>query len=157
VLLYRDAAATLAQRNGTTQQIFRLYNTTDAGLTNYERLTLTGVAGTSVNITAETLGTGGDNLDIVLTPAGTGSCVKFGTLSQLLISGHRIYHWAERHSGTGYVLVGLINAESGLRAGSTGELAFTSGADTDAVDTALMRNAAGIVEVNNGTAGTSAT
>ncbi|MGK3946325.1 hypothetical protein ABK046_49225, partial [Streptomyces caeruleatus] len=39
---------------------------------NFERLTLTGVAGTSVNITAETLGTGGDNLDIVLTPAGTG-------------------------------------------------------------------------------------
>lgn len=70
--LYRDAAATLAQRNGTNQQIFRLYNTyTDAS--NYERLTLTGVAGTSVNITAETLGTGGDNIDIVLTPAGTGS------------------------------------------------------------------------------------
>ena len=72
VILRRDAAATLAQRNGTTQQIFRVYNTTDAGLTNYERLTLTGVAGTSVNITAETLGTGGDNLDIVLTPAGNG-------------------------------------------------------------------------------------
>ena len=68
----RDAAATLAQRNGTTQQIFRLYNTyTDSS--NYERLTLTGVAGTSVNIKAETLGTGGDNLDIVLTPAGTGN------------------------------------------------------------------------------------
>jgi hypothetical protein len=73
---------TLAQRNGTTQQIFRLYNTyTDAS--NYERLTLTGVAGTSVNITAETLGTGGDNLDIVLTPAGTGA-VKFGTSWQFI-------------------------------------------------------------------------
>jgi len=74
IKLYRDAAATLAQRNGTTQQISRIYNTyTDAS--NYERLTLTGVAGTSVNITAETLGTGGDNLDIVLTPAGTGRVV----------------------------------------------------------------------------------
>ena len=79
VPLVRDAAATLAQRNGTNQQIFRLYNTyTDES--NYERLTLTGGAGTSVNITAETLGTGGDNLDIVLTPAGTG-VVKFGTHS----------------------------------------------------------------------------
>lgn len=79
--LYRDAAATLAQRNGTTQQIFRLYNSyTDSS--NFERLTLTGVAGTSVNITAETLGTGGDNLDIVLTPAGTGN-VKFGTHSAI--------------------------------------------------------------------------
>ena len=81
-ILRRDgAAATLAQRNGTTQQISRIYNTyTDAS--NYERLTLTGVAGTSVNITAETLGTGGDNLDIVLTPAGTGA-VRFGTHSAL--------------------------------------------------------------------------
>ena len=81
IVLTTDAAATLAQRNGTTQQIFRLYNTyTDAS--NYARLTLTGVAGTSVNITAETLGTGGDNLDIVLTPAGTGK-VTFGTHSAL--------------------------------------------------------------------------
>ena len=81
LILWRDAAATLAQRNGTTQQIFRLYNSyTDSS--NFERLTLTGVAGASVNITAETLGTGGDNLDIVLTPAGTGK-VTFGTHSAL--------------------------------------------------------------------------
>jgi len=81
IYLYRDAAATLAQRNGTTQQIFRLYNSyTDPS--NYERLTLTGVAGTSVNITAETLGTGGDNIDVVITPAGTGN-VKFGTHSAI--------------------------------------------------------------------------
>ena len=81
LLLVRDAAATLAQRNGTTQQIFRLYNSyTDSS--NFERLTLTGVAGTSVNITAETMGTGGDNIDIVLTPAGTGN-VKFGTHSAI--------------------------------------------------------------------------
>jgi len=81
IRIYRDAAATLAQRNGTAQQIFRLYNTyTDAS--NYERLTLTGVAGTSVNITAETLGTGGDNIDVVITPAGTGN-VKFGTHSAI--------------------------------------------------------------------------
>jgi len=79
--LIGDSANALAQRNGTTQQIFRLYNTyTDES--NYERLTLTGVAGTSVNITAETLGTGADNLDIVLTPAGTGK-VTFGTHSAL--------------------------------------------------------------------------
>ena len=71
LLLNADAADTLAQRRTTTQQIYRLYNTyTDAS--NYERLTLTGVAGTSVNVTAETAGTGGANLDVVLTPAGTG-------------------------------------------------------------------------------------
>ena len=67
----RDAAETLALRRTTNQQIFRIYNTY-TNSSNYERLTLTGVAGASVNITAETAGTGGDNLDLVLTPAGTG-------------------------------------------------------------------------------------
>ena len=77
--IYRDAAATLALRNGAAQQIFRVSNFhTDSS--NYERLTLTGVAGTSVNITAETMGTGWDDLDVVITPAGTGR-VRFGTHS----------------------------------------------------------------------------
>jgi hypothetical protein len=43
VVLARDAAATLAQRNGTTQQISRIYNTYTSGSV-YQRLTLTGVA-----------------------------------------------------------------------------------------------------------------
>ena len=73
----RDAAATLAQRNGTNAQTLRVYGSyTDPS--NYERLSLSTTVGSSVNITAETLGTGGDNLDIVLTPAGTGN-LKFGT------------------------------------------------------------------------------
>lgn len=76
-ILTRDTAQTLAQRNGTSQQVWRLYNTADTAgtFTNYERLTLTGVAGASVNVTAETAGTGGDNLDVVLTAAGTGGTV----------------------------------------------------------------------------------
>lgn len=37
VELNRDAADTLAQRRTTNPQTFRLYNTTDAGLTNFER------------------------------------------------------------------------------------------------------------------------
>ena len=79
VQLNRDAANVLSQRRTTNQQTFRIYNTGDAvgTLTNYERLALTGVQGASVNLTAETAGTGGDNLDIVLTPAGTG-IVKTG-------------------------------------------------------------------------------
>jgi hypothetical protein len=75
VIFGRDAANVLALRNVATQQIFRVYNTADAfgTLTNYERLTITGVAGTSLNITAETAGTGADNLDVIVTPAGTGA------------------------------------------------------------------------------------
>jgi len=38
VYLYRDAAATLALRNGTNAQTFRVYNTESSSLTNYERL-----------------------------------------------------------------------------------------------------------------------
>lgn len=35
--LFRDIANTLAQRNGANAQTLRVYNTTDAGITNYER------------------------------------------------------------------------------------------------------------------------
>jgi len=69
--IYRDAAATLGLRNGVVQQKLNVYNTyTNAS--NYERLALTGAAGVSVDIIAESLGTGAANLDINLTPKGTG-------------------------------------------------------------------------------------
>ena len=70
--LYRDAANTLAQRNSTTAQVHRIYNTyTDSS--NYERLSLIpGAASNWMQIKAETAGTGGDNLNIALTPSGTG-------------------------------------------------------------------------------------
>jgi hypothetical protein len=40
VLLRRDAAATLALRNSTNAQTFRIYNTESSSLTNYERLSM---------------------------------------------------------------------------------------------------------------------
>lgn len=141
--LFRDAAATLAQRNGTTQQIFRLYNTyTDSS--NYERLTLTGVAGASVNLTAETLGTGGDNLDIVLTPAGTGA-VRFPSSSSITSDGFALI------TGMKCALVGAFNYyAAGARFSSTSELAWTSGDTNAAVDVALFREAAGQAKVTDG-------
>lgn len=76
ISLFRDAASTLAQRVGTAAQTFRLYRTfTDAG--NYERLALQTAAG-QVIVAAETAGTGGDNIDLVLTPAGTGQVTLLG-------------------------------------------------------------------------------
>jgi len=137
--LYRDAAATLAQRNGTTQQIFRLYNTyTDSS--NYERLTLTGVAGTSVNITAETLGTGADNINIVLTPAGTG-----------VVSVPALVSATSFTCGND---VTMNFSSAGIRTRSTGEYAWTAGNATAAADTAIHRDSAGVAAVDNGTAGT---
>ncbi len=147
VRIYRDTSAVLSLRNGTASQTFRLYNTyTDSS--NYERLTLTGVAGTSVNITAETLGTGGDNIDIVLTPAGTGA-VRFPTGAYI------------SQPGTLYTPNAVIGGHIDLDYYSNGlslsvdlGFGFKGGVVSSAVDTALFRNAAGVVEVNNGTAAT---
>ena len=70
LVIARDAANTLAQRNSTNAQTYRLYGTyTDAS--NYERLSLSTTAGTGATIAVETAGTGGDNLSLTLKPAGT--------------------------------------------------------------------------------------
>ena len=72
VLLNRDAADILAFRRAANAQTFRTYKTY-TNTTNYERLAITGDA-----ITVETAGTGTDNIDLTLTPAGTG-VVKVGS------------------------------------------------------------------------------
>ena len=68
--LWRDAADTLAQRNGTNAQVTRGYfSFTDAS--NYQRWALQSGAGYS-EFASETAGTGADDVDIRLTPAGNG-------------------------------------------------------------------------------------
>lgn len=83
VLLARDAANTLAQRNGTNAQTFNVYNTyTDAS--NYERLSILG--GTTATIRTEAAGTG--TAKNLLLQAG-GSAVLFlgaGAANQWQIS-----------------------------------------------------------------------
>ena len=71
--VYRDAAGTLAQRNGTNAQTFRVYDTyTDSS--NYGRIALnTSLTGDWVQVAAETAGTAGDNYGIALTPSGIGA------------------------------------------------------------------------------------
>jgi hypothetical protein len=74
--LYRDAANTLAQRNDTNAQTFNwYYSYTDAS--NYHRGVLK-TSSTGIEIAAETAGSGADNLDITLTPAGGGSTKLVG-------------------------------------------------------------------------------
>lgn len=73
--IYRDAAGVLVLKNEDSPQTFKIYETyTDAS--NYERYALI-ASGNQLEIKAETAGTGADDLDILLTPAGTGN-VKFG-------------------------------------------------------------------------------
>lgn len=82
VVLLRDAAADiLALRRTTNAQTLRVYGTADADgtFTNFVRASL-GSSSTIVTLAAETAGTGADNVDIALTPAGTG-LVKFGVFT----------------------------------------------------------------------------
>jgi hypothetical protein len=75
--LFRDGAAgAWAMRYFTQAHILRIYGTyTDAS--NYVRLALN-TTSTTMGIVCETLGTGADDIDLTLTPAGTGN-VRFGT------------------------------------------------------------------------------
>lgn len=73
VFLYRDEAAALGLRNATTAQSLRVYGTyTDAS--NLVRASLSATS-TSVTLAAETAGTGADDVNINLTPAGAGGVV----------------------------------------------------------------------------------
>jgi hypothetical protein len=74
--LARDAADTLAQRRSTNAQTSRLYfSFTDAS--NYTRLALKTATGIHT-LETESAGTGEANIDLALTPKGTGR-VRFGT------------------------------------------------------------------------------
>lgn len=69
LFMLRDAAGTLAQRNGTSAQTLRVYGTyTDSS--NYVRVSLSG-SSTAVTLAAQTAGTGADDVPVVITPAGT--------------------------------------------------------------------------------------
>jgi hypothetical protein len=76
VKLTRDAANALAQRNGVNAQAFNLYQSyTDAS--NYTRGRVAAASGI-VTIAGESAGTGATDIDIALTPKGTGR-VRYGT------------------------------------------------------------------------------
>lgn len=71
----------LQQRNSTIAQSFQVFKTyTDAS--NYERLALNNPAQGYVQFAAETAGTGTDNINVVVSPAGTG-----GIMAQVPDSG----------------------------------------------------------------------
>lgn len=78
--LFRGGAGILEQRVGTAAQSSRIYfSYTDAS--NYTRLALKTATGVHT-IETESLGTGEANIDLALTPKGTGR-VRFGTFSAL--------------------------------------------------------------------------
>ena len=67
ITLWRDAGGILAQRDGTNAQTLRVYSTFTDG-SNYERAALTGTG-----LAIQSAGTGADDIDLVLSPAGSGN------------------------------------------------------------------------------------
>ena len=65
-----EAAHTFAQHDGTNAQTHRVYGTY-TNSSNYVRASLAATS-TTVTLAAETAGTGADNVDVTITPAGTG-------------------------------------------------------------------------------------
>lgn len=77
VLWVRDAADTMAQRRDTNPQAVRIYNTF-TNSSNYERLALQFVTYSSARyaqLACESAGTGIANMNLVLSPRGTGALI----------------------------------------------------------------------------------
>jgi hypothetical protein len=72
--LYRDAANTLALRNSTSAQTFRVY-TSYTSASSYERFAVNTAAG-QITLAAEMADAGTDNVDLSLLPAGTGGVLS---------------------------------------------------------------------------------
>lgn len=134
--LYRDAANTLAQRNAANAQTFRVYNTyTDAS--NYERGFMRWNANT---------------LEIGTEAGGTGTVRNVSILNQLTVNNAILASDSFQLTSGGI----YIRGNTGVCVSSSTRIGFSSGVNNANVgpDTSFSRNAAGVVEINNGTAGT---
>jgi len=101
LLLYRDAAGTLAQRNGTAAQTYRLYNTyTDAS--NYERTSITRDSSGLV-IDAQKGGTGVDPTNLLDLQLDGTSTFKFDGANRRFYLGSNDYAYMDV-SSDGYTL-----------------------------------------------------
>jgi hypothetical protein len=148
----------------------------DTAANNYTRGSLS-ASTTAVTLAAESAGTGSTNLDIVLTPKGTGtvqSATRFGFTtagfgSIVGTSNGIIVRQDATSANTGSINAAAVNSSSGsagfvysttasldnnLNLGSARSVIWKS---TDAynatADTGLSRSAAGVVKVTNGGAG----
>ena len=151
--LYRDAANTLAQRNGTNAQTYRLYNTyTDAS--NYERGFLqwdTNVlkigtenagTGTARDLKIQTGGT-----DRVTLGGGNGLTIS-GTVSQVFVD--CTTYFASATAAASRALAG-----NGFKVGSSYKYEFSSTSGANGTpDAALARDSAGVVAITDGSTGT---
>jgi len=155
VKLFRDAAAILAQRNSTTAQTFRCYNTyTDAS--NYERAVLdwTTTANT-LTFGTQALGTGTQRAMAISSLNFTVSAAGQTTWAQGMISLVDDGRFTIGVYNGGAIFIDARTAASNIIGGSGSAIGFSSSASAAgaAPDTAMSRSAAAVVAFGNGTAG----
>ena len=139
-VLRRDAANTLAQRNGVNAQAFNLYNTyTDAS--NFERGFMRFVSNV-LEIGAQAAGTG-LNRGLELRSAHSGPLVQLSSNTWDFCNSARDYPTVRVQTGTG------------VNVSPTFQFTFNSATylNTGAADTGLARSAAGVAKITNGSTG----
>ena len=148
---FRAGVGTIYLRPASTTTACSLYISglyTDSS--NYERLNLSTTAGSSVNITAESLGTGASNLDVVITAKGAGG-YKFGT------AGSPVFSVSSIGTTTLYSTITTknINCELSLRMPSNDGVRFSSTTNpTGPQDAAIFRGAPGQIDITDSNSGT---
>jgi len=127
VSLYGEAAGALAQRNGTTQQKFRVYNTyTDSS--NYERAAI-GWAANLLTIGVEKLGTGSDRSVQIAT----------GASSQIYFAVGSTVRWILNSSGSGFDF--SPNSNNAVDLGVTGSRVRSAYVGTSVVNAGYAEHA----------------
>jgi hypothetical protein len=142
--LFRDDAGTLAQRNGTASQTFRLYNTWGNNGVDFERTSLTRDSSGLV-IDAQKGGTGANPTNLL--------DVKLDGTSKLLLnnSGDVIPSRWLRLANSEVTIRG-----EGVYLASTSTIRFVNGSNTvgNTPDVGLARDSAGVLKITDGTTGT---
>ena len=121
----------IEQRNSTNAQKFRIY-TTFTDTSNYERAAINTAAG-NVTIAGESAGTGSANIDVVLTPKGTGmirgnASLALNTSSNLFMGIGRAVSWSTTADTYNANCAFLSVAGNQLQINATGGLYLNSGA-----------------------------
>jgi len=157
IKLSRDAANTLAQRNGTNAQTYRLYNTyTDAS--NYERTSITRDSSGLV-IDAQKGGTGADPtnlLDVKLDGSSKFAIEPTGRFGSANVQiGVQSTYLEFIYSNTVRGIAGVDDGAAMFKLPNSGFFGWAPSATINATaDIELRRDSAGVVKITSGSTGT---
>jgi hypothetical protein len=171
--LYRDSPSgnTLALRNGAAAQTFNVYGTYTSG-TSYERLTLSAPSAANAIIGTNRGSGGGTARGLELQTDGL-TRMTFGTTNNVVVKRFEVHDGTPFNDSSvafsvdsstatylfNFYAGGSFRAAVARTSGSlgivtTGKFGWQTTAAETSMRTALGENAAGVIEINNGTAGT---